>query len=81
MTWKEINSRWTAESPAFFKKWQTRGVAITAFGIAATATPAIPGAHIPAIVTTVGGYAITAGLCIGFLSKLTVKDTNDITKP
>lgn len=81
MTWKEINSRWTAESPAFFKKIQNLGVTLTATGVAATAVPAIPSAHIPAIVTTLGGYAITAGICIGIVSRLTCKDTPDTTKP
>lgn len=74
MSWKEINARWKAESPTFFKKVQRMGVTLTAAGVAATATPAIPNAHIPEIVTTLGGYAITAGLCISFISKLTVSD-------
>lgn len=75
MTWKEISARWTAESPVFFKKVQNLGVTLTATGLAATATPAIPNAHIPGIVTTLGGYAITAGICIGIISKLTCQDT------
>ena len=74
MTWKEISTRWAAESPVFFKKIQNIGVTLTAAGVAATATPAIPSAHIPAIVITLGGYAITAGLCIGIISKLTIQD-------
>lgn len=74
MTWKEVSSRWKAESPSFFKKLQNLGVTLTATGVAATATPAIPNAHIPEIVTTLGGYAITAGLCIGIISKLTCQD-------
>jgi len=80
MRWSEISARWSAESPKFFKKLQNLGVTLTATGIAATATPAIASAHIPAIVTTLGGYAITAGLTLGIISKLTVQDTNQLPK-
>lgn len=80
MKWSEISARWSAESPKFFKKMQNLGVTLTATGVAATATPAIATAHIPAIVGTLGGYAITAGVCIGLVSKLTCADPNAIPK-
>lgn len=81
MTWKEISARWSAESPKLFKKLQNLGVTLTATGVAATASPSIPNAHIPEIVTTLGGYAITAGLSIGIISKLTCTDPNQLPKP
>lgn len=78
MSWKEISARWQAESPKFFKKLQNLGVTLTATGVAATATPAIPSAHIPEIIAKFGGYAITAGLSIGIISKLTCADPTQL---
>lgn len=80
MKWSEISARWTAESPKFFKKVQNAGMTLTATGMAAIATPAIPNVHIPEIVGTLGGYAITAGVCIGIISKLTCVNPNELPK-
>lgn len=74
MKWSELSARWSSESPQLFKKFQNFGVTLTATGVAATAVPTIPNAHLPEIVTTLGGYAITAGLSISIISKLTCQD-------
>ena len=80
MSWSQISARWKAESPAFFKKLQNVGVSLIAAGGAATASPAIPNLHVPELITTIGGYALTAGFCIGLVSKLTVNDTTTLPK-
>lgn len=76
---KTLIQRWKLQSPTIFKKFTNFGVTLMSAGIAATASPTVPNLHIPPIVTTLGGYAITAGFCIGLISKLTVKDPTNLS--
>lgn len=78
MSWKEISARWQAESPKFFKKVQNIGVSLMAAGGAATAAPVVPNLHVPELITTLGGYALTAGFAIGIVSKLTCADPTQL---
>lgn len=78
MTLKELKARWTAESPALFKKLQNFGVGLVSAGTAGIAIPVIPGVNFPPIISTVSGYLIVSGFCIGVVSKITCKDTNQL---
>lgn len=73
-----MSARWASESPKLFKKITNIGVSCTAAGLAATATPSIPGLHIPAIVGTIGGYMLTAGFVTSVIAKLTCQDPDKI---
>lgn len=76
---KELSTRWKAESPSFFKKLRTFGVSLMAAGGSVVVPANVPGLHIPPFLTTIATYAITIGFTIGFVSQLTCKSTPDQT--
>lgn len=81
MSWQEIKARWKSQSPVIFKRFQNFGISLASAGTAGIAIPAIPSVHFPPIISTVSGYAIVAGFCIGLISKLTVQDTSQLPPP
>lgn len=74
--WDRLN----AATPVFFKKITKWSAGVLATGVALTATPAIPGAHIPEIVTKLGGYMITIGIVGAGVSKLACSDPDELKK-
>lgn len=82
---KIISARWKSESPKLFVRFQNFGISLVSAGTAGIAIPEIPGVKFPPIVSTVSGYLIVAGFCIGVVSKLTCHDASkldtSITKP
>lgn len=58
---KEAYDRLNQDTPIFFRKVGRLGVAAGAAG-AAMITPDMAGAHIPAVITKIGGYLLTAGV-------------------
>lgn len=73
-------ARFSADSPAFFKKLANFGISLIATGTAAMAVPKIPNVTLPSFIATVGSYAIISGVCIGLVSKLTCQDPTVIDK-
>lgn len=80
-----IATRWKSESPKLFIRFQNLGIGLASAGTAGLAIPVIPKVNFPPIITTLSGYFIVAGFCIGAISKLTCQDTSKIdqstTKP
>jgi hypothetical protein len=76
MKFKELEDRWYAESPEFWKKMQKAGIAIGGIG-AVLATGAIGVITLPASLVTIGGYMVAVGSVTSLLSKLTKKDGQD----
>lgn len=72
---KEAYTRLNQDTPIFFKKVGRMGVAAGAAG-AAMITPDMAGAHIPEMITKVGGYLLTAGVVMKAISHFAV-DTPD----
>jgi hypothetical protein len=72
---KEIIKRFALETPLFFKRMMAAGASIAAAGIALVAIPNLPHA-----IVSVGQFMITAGAVIAAISKLTVKNPDDLKK-
>jgi uncharacterized membrane protein HdeD (DUF308 family) len=67
---KKIINRATAPTPKFFKVLRTVGLALAAVGGTILAAPIA----LPAIITTIGGYAAVAGGVLSAVSQLTTTD-------
>ncbi|WP_297868786.1 hypothetical protein [uncultured Flavobacterium sp.] len=67
---KKIINRATAPTPKFFKVLRTVGLALAAVGGTILAAPIA----LPAIITTIGGYAAVAGGVLSAASQLTTTD-------
>jgi len=82
---KELLTRLTSTSPAFFKRIQALGITLGAVGLALLAIPASV-IVLPAGIITVAGYFVAAGSVAAAVSKLTVADSNvlkeqDLNRP
>ena len=67
---KKIINRATAPTPKFFKVLRTVGLALAAVGGTILAAPIA----LPAIITTIGGYAAVARGVLSAASQLTTTD-------
>ena len=68
-TVKEIKTRWSSETPKFWKKVQKIGVIAGAVGGVLIAAPVA----LPAALISAGGYLLLAGSLTATLSQLTVE--------
>lgn len=71
-----IKQRWSAETPAFWKKVQKIGLGIGTIGAFLVSGTVV----LPIGIITAGGYMVAVGSVTALLSKLTIKDngqTND----
>lgn len=73
-------ARFNANTPLFFKKITKIGVGFGATGTALVAPSASPHIHMPAILVTIGGYLIVAGIVAGAVAKLTCSDPENLPK-
>ncbi|WP_235893345.1 hypothetical protein [Litoribacter populi] len=64
----ELQQRWNAPTPPFFKKVQYIGMILGAVGGSLLAAPVA----LPAMVITVAGYAVVAGTVLATLSQVAV---------
>ncbi len=67
---KKIINRVKAPTPKFFKVLRTVGLALAAIGGTILAAPIA----LPAIITSIGGYATVAGGVLSATSQLTTTD-------
>lgn len=70
-----LGQRLTAPTPKFFRVLRTIGLTLAVVGGAAVATPVA----LPATITAIAGYLITAGTVAGAVSSLPV-DFNKLAK-
>jgi hypothetical protein len=66
---KELLKRLNSGTPAFFKKMQGVGLYLSGIGAGLIAIP-----NIPEILSTTGGYLLTAGAVINVLARLPIED-------
>lgn len=66
--------RLTTKSPKFFVRLQNAGLIIGGIGAAIVAFPLA----LPAVVVTVGSYAIAVGASIATIAKLPVQNVEDL---
>ena len=73
---KESVVRFQTNMPSYFKKVNRMGIGLSAAGTTLVgATSALPASvHPPAVLGTIGGYMLVAGLVSAGIAKLTVDD-------
>ena len=69
---KNLQQRWNAKTPTFWKKMQKIGIIAGTIGGIIIASPVA----LPAILVSASGYLILAGTVTATLSQLTVESTN-----
>ncbi len=72
---KEIITRFSSESPKFFKRIQAIGISLGAIGGAIVAMPTGI-VVLPAAVVTMGGYFVAIGIVAAAVAKTTVTDSS-----
>lgn len=82
---QELSERWNANSPTFFKKLSSFGAYLTATGTGLVGIPAALNAVVNttidvSLLGTIASYMILAGLVIAVVSKLPVKDPEQLAK-
>lgn len=82
---KELSERWTANSPTFFKKLSAFGAYLSATGAGLVGIPSALNAIVDtdmniSILGTIASYMVLAGLIIAVVSKLPVKDPEQLPK-
>lgn len=76
----EIMTRFTSESPLFFKRIQAIGITLGTIGGAILLIPSSV-ITFPAIVTTIAGYFVAIGSVAAAVAKTTVVDNSVLNKP
>lgn len=76
---KEIIKRWTAESPAFFKKIIFLGITLGAIGTAIMTTP-VETFDFPEWLDKIAGHLVGIGAIAAIIAKFTVADTSVLKK-
>jgi hypothetical protein len=69
---KNLQQRWNAKTPTFWKKMQKIGIIAGTIGGIIIASPVA----LPAILVSASGYLLLAGTVTVTLSQLTVESTN-----
>ena len=69
---KNLQQRWNAKTPSFWKKIQKIGIIAGTIGGIIVASPVA----LPAILVSASGYLLLAGTVTATLSQLTVESTN-----
>ncbi|MFD2035155.1 hypothetical protein ACFSKL_10155 [Belliella marina] len=64
----EVKNRFGKPTPPFFRKLGNLGLALAGIGAAILSAPVA----LPAVVTTIAGYLLTAGVAITSVSEVTV---------
>ncbi len=75
----EIFKRLTNESPTFFKRIQALGITLGAIGAAILTIP-VSVVALPAIINTLAGYFVAAGLVAAAVAKTTVANPDVLKK-
>jgi len=69
---KNLQQRWNAKTPSFWKKMQKIGIIAGTIGGIIIASPVA----LPALLVSASGYLLLAGTVTATLSQLTVESTN-----
>jgi hypothetical protein len=69
---KNLQQRWNAKTPTFWKKMQKIGIIAGTIGGIIIASPVA----LPALLISASGYLLLAGTVTATLSQLTVESTN-----
>lgn len=82
----ELQSRWSASAPAFFKTVQNIGTWLFGTGLGLVGVPAAIEQILPSydfdlsLLGSIASYMVLAGVIINVIAKLPVKDTSEIKK-
>jgi len=81
----ELTKRWSADSPAFFKKLMTFGTWLVSTGVALTAVPATLEEMIPkevnfdlSLLVTISSYMVLSGVILSIVAKLPADDPEQL---
>lgn len=77
----ELSNRIAADSPLWFKRIGRLGVGFSAGGASMLATGALPASvHVPAMLGTVGGYLLVAGIVAKSVAATACANPDDLKK-